>query len=189
MVPGAGLDRLRDQPGCADHVPSASRYWGVYLPARRNQNREHLVRAHRARTPLRPIRFRYPHGPGDGRVDHSLASGPAGLARYLSADWFRGAIVGDPLALGYKREARPSIPAGAVHPQPETGTALVTDQPKPDWYLSRFLLLRLLLVSVCHLAPGLSGDRPPLHHPARRLFLLAALLCIWSQRTFGRLDR
>ena len=108
---------------------------------------------------------------------------------YLSADWFCGAVVGDPLALGYKRAARPAIPASAVHPQPETGTALVTDQPKPDWYLSRFLLLRLLLVPVCHLAPGLPGDRPPLHHPARRLFLLVALFRIWSQRTFGRLDR
>ena len=48
---------------------------------------------------------------------------------------------------------------------------MAADQPKSDRYLPRFLLLRLLLVPVCHLAAGLPGDGAALHHFARRLLL------------------
>src|ERR1700722_10392057 len=66
---------------------------------------------------------------------------------------------------------------------------MVAHQPESYRHLPWLLLLRLLLVPVCHLAAGLPGDGAALHHPARRLLLLATLFCVWSQRTTGWLDR
>ena len=74
LVSGPGLDRFRHQPGRPDHVPPSARYRGVHLPPGRHQDREHLIHVHRTRTPLRPIRFRHAHGPGDGWPHYSLVA-------------------------------------------------------------------------------------------------------------------
>ena len=83
----------------------------------------------------------------------------------------------------------PACAAAILGPRSRASTASAVDQSQPDRYLPRFLLFRLLLVPVCHLAARLPGDRAPLEHPACRLLLRAALFRLWGQRTPGRLDR
>jgi hypothetical protein len=163
VVPGPGIDGFCGKPWRADFISPAAGRRRVHLPAGWNENCEHVVRARRAWPSERSIRLWDAHGPGAGRPDHPLAAGSIGLAPYLSPGRVCRAVVGYPLVVGDQGPAQPAPPAGRADPQPKTGTALAADQSQSYRYLSRFLLLRLLLVPLCHLAPGLPGDREPPH--------------------------
>ncbi len=98
---------------------------------------------------------------------------------------FAASVVAYSLAIGHKAPSCSSRPPGFGSTSYGAASAVVAYQSRPDRYLPRFLLLRLLLVSVCHLASGLPGDGTAFHYLARRLFRLASFFRIWRQRTLG----
>ena len=113
---GQGLTGFAGSLGSADHVSYAARCGRVHLPAGRDQDCEHVVRAQRARPALRSVRLRHAHGPGARRPDHPLAAGPVGLAINVSADRVCRAVVGDPLAVGHQRTSWTSAPGRPRQP-------------------------------------------------------------------------